>query len=327
MPVKSKFPAPIYQKPVIAVTGTTGPQTGVIGPTGPFGPRLPIGPTGVTGPTGPLTRVGPTGVGGLTGPTGAVGATGPSGGGEGTGPEGYYGDDGLEGPTGSTGATGRTGPAGRPGGPRGITGGSGPTGTGSVVGMSVPFFADNETFLTPPTTEIGQGAAPWSYSQVSANTIYLMPVLVPHARHFTQIVVDSYQASSVFSGIGLRLGIYDCGNDMHPTVPVFDSGLIIPVGQGRMGAVMAVDLQPKPYYLAMASNSATFWRVFGGDKLVPVLGWARYPPTTGNIWKFENIALIYRNTGLWLPGSAFPNLTAVSVGLAVNNNSLMIGIR
>jgi len=58
---------------LLAITGPTGAQSMVTGPTGV------IGPTGSTGPTGaPSTVAGPTGVTGPNGPTGPTGITGAS---------------------------------------------------------------------------------------------------------------------------------------------------------------------------------------------------------------------------------------------------------
>lgn len=109
--------APVVARPVVIVSG----------PTGPTGPA--VGPTGNTGPTGTLT--GPTGYTGNTGHTGASSVV--------TGPTGAVGPSGLVGPPGNsvTGTTGQTGPIG-PTGPslllQGVTGsGSGSWQSGNLI--------------------------------------------------------------------------------------------------------------------------------------------------------------------------------------------------
>jgi hypothetical protein len=96
MSTQSSIPAPIMAKPVVVISGHTGPSGGPTGPTGSIGP---VGGVGVMGPAG---QTGPTGIG-PTGPTG-IGAF--------TGPTGNTGPGGSPGPTGSVGSTGPQGPAG-----------------------------------------------------------------------------------------------------------------------------------------------------------------------------------------------------------------------
>lgn len=77
------------------ITGATGADSTVPGPTGSIGIT---GPTGSTGPTGANSTVpGPTGSSGATGATGPQGSTGPAG------------PTGQQGPTGPTGQQGPTG--------------------------------------------------------------------------------------------------------------------------------------------------------------------------------------------------------------------------
>lgn len=79
--------APVMARPVVVVSGHTGPSGGPTGPTGELGPTGAPGPASVIGPTGPFGtgptgQLGPTGTDGprgLTGPPGAVGSPGPIG--------------------------------------------------------------------------------------------------------------------------------------------------------------------------------------------------------------------------------------------------------
>jgi hypothetical protein len=222
MTVERNDSAAILQKPDVIIAGPTGP-VGATGPTGPQGDASLTGPTGAKGPTGVTSALGPTGPDRMTGPTGPRGATGPLDTEGGTGAQGFWGDWGPDGPTGPTGPTGRAGSKGPSSSPRGITGGMGPVGAGSVGGLSVPFFVDNETYLTMPMGRFGGGmigASP-GYTDIYASTVWLVPVFVPYRRVFTQIVVESGQ--SRVGDVGLRLGIYDCTEDMQPTVPIYDS--------------------------------------------------------------------------------------------------------
>jgi hypothetical protein len=323
MPVRSNHSAPISEIQPVTLTGPTGPQTGVTGPIGMMGLSVtgPAGPIGVSGPVGPP---GATGLGGFTGPTGAFGATGPQGGSEGTGPTGDYGEWGPDGPEGNTGPLGRTGSAGRPGGPTGVSGATGPTGAGNIGGVEVPFFVDSETFLTASMLSCGPNDSPWGYASVSTGTIALLPVFVPFARHYTEMVCESQQA--LYPTIAMRLGIYDCGNDMHPTVPLFDSGQILPIGQGRMGAFFDLDLVAKPYWLAISITQSSNFRAFSNAKLFPVLGYQRYTVVFDpkQNWRFEAGPIYFNGSG-WNFNTALPDLTAKT--LSSGGASIILGIR
>jgi hypothetical protein len=99
---------------VIDSTGAwVGPNSGLVGPTGPAGAMGPTGPAGAMGPTGPAGAMGPTGPAGAMGPTGPAGAMGP------TGPMGPTGAQGIQGVQGAQGIQGVQGPIG-PTGPSGI---------------------------------------------------------------------------------------------------------------------------------------------------------------------------------------------------------------
>ena len=329
MPVTANQPALIYQRYFSAL----------IGPTGPLGGTGPVGVAGATGigPTGPkgyrgYYNTGPTGPSGVTGFTGPLGWTGPQGFGSETGPQGDGGDWGIDGPTGDTGSIGPTGHLG-PGGnaPTGITGVSGSTGTGDYGGTDAPFFYDSEVFLTTPTLGVAnQTGSPWGFGSTNLFHITLVPVFVPFARTFTEIAVEV--AQTYYPTIGIQLGIYDCGADMHPTLPLFDSGLIAPLGKGRMTAAFSLALQAKPYYLAISANQAVSIRTFSAAYVVPTLGMKRYSPIWGtNDWMFETVALDTTAGGSWGSPSPFPDLSALTIGdrqqIAPSNFPLILGIR
>ena len=136
---------------VINTSGVwTGPNSGLVGATGPTGSTGGQGATGVTGPagstggqgaTGVTGPIGPTGTTGTTGGQGATGVTGP------TGPGGPAGPTGATGPAGPTGPLGPTGPAG-PTGPTGATGVTGPTGPGGPAGPTGPLGPTGPTGAT-----------------------------------------------------------------------------------------------------------------------------------------------------------------------------------
>jgi hypothetical protein len=106
-----------------------GPQTNVIGLTGPQGVTGPQGAAGPQGATGPQ---GTAGTQGFTGPTSAV--TGPQGA---TGPQGSSGPQGATGPQGVTGPQGATGPTSGVAGAQGLTGSQGPSGSTSSLSTTV----------------------------------------------------------------------------------------------------------------------------------------------------------------------------------------------
>lgn len=326
MPVTRNDPALVYLKPSVAITGPTGPAFNSTGPTGATGPAL-DGMTGPHGVTGPIGATGPTGPSGTTGSTGFRGNTGPAGSGEETGPVGSDGEDGPPGPTGNTGPTGRTGSQGKPGGPTGVLGGTGPTGKGNYGGVPVAFFTDNETFLTNAPHYIGPAsiASPWGFAEFGGSTIGLVPIYVPYARTFTQMVVELQQA--YFPTVGIRLGIYNCGDDMHPTTVLYDSGLILPTAKGRMGASFSIPLEARPYYLAVSGNQGMNFRAVESDKMLPVLGWRKYAPAfSSNTWRGENTGALRYFTFSWSGVLPFPDLTSspdISYYLAIP----IVGIR
>jgi hypothetical protein len=88
---------------VIDATGNwVGPNSGLIGPTGPQGPAGPQGPTGPDGATGPQGPAGPAGAQGPAGQQGPAGPAGP------TGPAGPSGIANCEWVTGTPGSLGAT---------------------------------------------------------------------------------------------------------------------------------------------------------------------------------------------------------------------------
>ncbi len=133
-----------------------GPNSGLVGPTGPqgaMGPQGPAGLNGATGAQGPAGARGPTGPAGAQGPAGATGATGANGATGARGPTGPAGAQGPAGATGATGARGATGPAGAAGptGPAGATGARGATGPAGPTGATGPAGSQGPTGATGAT--------------------------------------------------------------------------------------------------------------------------------------------------------------------------------
>jgi hypothetical protein len=321
MSVERNDPAAVHEKPEVIIPGSTGP-VGATGPTGAQGAASVTGPTGPQGVTGLTGALGATGPGQSTGPTGPRGATGPLDTEGGTGATGPWGEWGPDGPTGPTGPTGRVGSQGAPGGPHGGTGAVGPTGMGNIGGLQVPFFGDPEVYLTTPTIIFGAGNdVPWNYREFTAATIYLMPVFIPYARTYTEMVVESYEVRIL--DVGFKLGIYDCTEDMQPTVPLFGSSHQGPNGKGRMGVSFSLALSAKPYYLAFMCNYTERFRVFWGDEVAMSLGWRKYADNSK--WQFEIVALqtSYFNYNYNL---GFVDLTS-KTDVKPGNSLLMIGIR
>jgi hypothetical protein len=257
----AQFPEPVKARPVVVVGGFTGPAGGPTGETGPQG--IEPGPTGATGPVGPtgLFGTGPTGPASHTGPTGIPGATGPLG----------SGPDGPEGPTGETGSTGDTGPTGPMGGlgatgpATGATGPAGPIGPlggGNICGQQVPFFNDSTVYLTMPI----MSNFPVQWVTGAAHRLVLVPVYVPYSRIYTMMMIDTANSSAK-----IRMGIYDCNSDMHPTVPLVDSGHLSPPG-GPLSFAFSVALSPKPYYLAYWTDESVSVAGLLGRWIVQTLG-------------------------------------------------------
>jgi hypothetical protein len=255
-------PTIIYAKPVRVVGGPTGPGFGPTGPTGAQGDVSLTGPTGYTGPTGPM-GTGPAGEDGATGPTGATGQTGPFGAGP-IGPTGEQGAIGYTGPTGPTGVVGATGIDGPATGPTGPAGPVGPLGAGNIAGIGVPLYADANTYLVMPTGP----NIPLGTTIVSPDVITLIPVFIPYGRVYTKLAIQSYQADPAAR---FRLGIYDCDEEMHPTVPVVDSGNLVPV-MDLMTVTISAALSPKPYYLAIWCGTDLQFKSFPGSYAIQTLG-------------------------------------------------------
>jgi hypothetical protein len=331
MTVERNNPAAVLQKPEVIVSGPTG-SVGAIGPTGPMGPPSLTGATGPPGERGAY-NTGPTGSDGVTGPMGPRGETGPEGIGGLTGSTGWWGDWGDDGPTGPTGATGRQGAIGAGGGPRGVTGGLGPTGIGSYGGLQVPFFVDRETYLVTPQIQLassggygGLRTTDWYYRALNSVTIYLVPVFVPYARKYTEMVIEPYQDRA---GINFKLGIYDCDlATMRPTVPIYDSDSLTPIYKGRMAVNFDLDLQAKPYYLALVTDTwGVYFRTFGSNDVAMSLGWRKYADNSK--WMFESVALSFNASffNWWYFNTPLPDLTDRFAEIATTNFILMQGIR
>jgi hypothetical protein len=317
MATQSIDPAEIMVKPVVVIGGPTGPVGG-LGPTGPEGAAPVTGATGPYGSTGSMGITGPTGPDHFTGSTGPPGATGPleiDGPTGATGWWGLWGDQGFTGPTGSTGARGAIG---IPATPTGITGGIGPTGRGNYGGVSAPFFADPQVFLTIPFVKWTREK---TYRQLSAGALYLTPVFLPFARHCTQIVVDSYQ--SVYPTVRLWLSIYDCDDNMHPTVPLFGSVAINSIPQGQVSAFCNLDLAARPYYLGFLLDTGEYFATIDTDMIPVLLGWRKYDDNSR--WMFEAQQLYYRGNFTY---GTFPTLTDVPQSdLVLSTSAVWIGIR
>jgi hypothetical protein len=325
MSILFKDPALITTRPIVVVRGSTGP-VGALGPTGLQGAGSVTGATGPRGITGPF-GTGPTGPNAETGPAGPRGATGPSDVSSSPGSTGWYGNWGDDGPTGITGSAGRTGPAGLAGGPKGVSGTTGPIGVGSYGGLTTPLFADSETYLTPPYSRYVQVDA-LSYFQLASNTMALVPIYVPFARTFTEMVVDSFQGRA--PGVFFRLAIYDCTANMHPTVALVQSGNIQVGGAGRIGFTFSYALAAKPYYLAFVQNTALVqFRCLTGNQIMPVLGMRKY--VDNSQWMFETCLLKYTsNSPFYNYSSGFIDLTskvAPDLDFPGNNVTVLIGLR
>jgi hypothetical protein len=307
MSVRFKDDSLISGKPIVVVGGPTG----LLGPAGVAGPEGPPAVTGATGPTGEpgsMGLIGPTGRDMPTGPVGPRGETGAQRFDD-TGPTGPYGDDGPQGPTGSLGDTGITGPTGPRGGQTGpVSDLTGPTGASAIAVSQVPFFADPDVFLTVPVlTHFEDGQRYWA---MSTNMICLVPIFVPYARLFTQIAVENYTSYNYLARF--RLGIYDCDQTMHPTVPLFSSESIappVPLTGGRYVVPMSTPLQPKPYFLAYwGSGTAMTLKAFESNQIPAVLGLQKRFFTADNNTFFQTHvgALSFGQTY----GPPFPNLTS-----------------
>jgi hypothetical protein len=323
MPVKLHEQAPILDRPVVMIGGSTGP----VGATGPMGPQGAAAVTGSTGPQGIAgpSSTGPTGLAAGTGPTGPRGATGPITVSTDPGPTGWGGDWGDEGPTGITGPAGRTGSVGTPGGPQGVFGTTGPVGVGSYGGLQVPLFVDTETYLTTPYGHrVNSVDNSPGYYITNSSTIYLVPIFVPYPRIFTEMVIDSYQERQ---GVFFRMAIYDCDENMHPTVPLVQAPNMQVGGDGRIGFTFSYALSAKPYYLAFLGDTyGVYWRFLASDQIMPVLGWRKYADNSQ--WMFEATWMKYSRFG-YVFSDGFINLTSmITPDLDfVGGSVLFMGIR
>ena len=146
---------------------------------------------------------------------------------------------------------------------------------------------------------------------------------VPFARTFTSIVIESYQA--VYPTDRMRLGVYDCDQNMHPTVPVFDSGNISPIGIGRIMASGSFALQAKPYYLALLTDTFGInFRGYAADQYLMTLGWRKYADNSA--WMYDSPGMTYSGGGY----APFPDLTlktTPSLKLMDAGGIPLIGIR
>jgi hypothetical protein len=308
----------ILAKPVVVIGGPTGPAGGPTGPTGPEGTATTTGPTGPRGPTGPL-GTGPTGPSSATGPTGPLGATGPVG----IGPQGPTGEQGYQGYTGPTGATGLQGEVGATGpatGPTGPDGPGGPPGTGNICGMQVPIFDSPITYLVMPMATNN----PIISISMPANLLILTPVFVPYSRLYTKMAIDCNTTN--LEG-RFRMGIYDCTEEMHPTIPIVDSGNLVPTAANLMEITYSRMLSPKPYYLALWCGSVMSFQGFYGYYVFQTLGMR----STASGFENQTHTVMYNLT---FDEGDFPDLTAndsytlnSAAGFVTATGTIIQGIR
>jgi hypothetical protein len=319
MPVLSKDDAAVLLLRMVAITGPSGPRIDLTGPTGPQGSMAPTGPTGSVGNTGPMD-IGATGPTAKLGVTGPRGATGPQASGDVTGATGPYGDFGLDGASGPVGVLGPTGYTGPGGGPLGGTGVTGPTGTGNVAGVQAPIFASATPYLTAAPL-VGTAAGEGTFNQYRShlpNYIYLTPIFVPFARTYTSMMVESYTLNTPAF---FRMGLYDCTEEMHPTVPLVDSGNT-PVAAGLITCSFSVALNPKPYFLAFWCNIANiFFKFWDVRDVAPTLGMKLYPDSSA--WSNSINFMRYSRTY----SGGLPDLTLLTPTTLDNGGSIIQGIR
>jgi hypothetical protein len=340
MPIVQNDPALINTRPVIVThgpTGSTGPAGGPTGPLGPTGTSFtgptgatgvrgtgPTGPTGAgafTGPTGPTGRTGPPGSPGATGaampgvtgpsgptgsaggPTGPTGATGPLGGPTGPTGAGATGATGVAGSATNTGATGPTGPLGT--GPTGATGGTGVTGPTGTVGSSAspavfPNWSDPNTWLTQQV--LGGSSAPVGVALL-ANTIILLPFIVPAAKTYTKIFAH---VTAISAGNSIQFGLYAPTVNNLPGVVLADSGA---VSAGTTGiktytfSPSSLALTPGLYFFAITANAAVSVNTFNTGTTINILGHNLIGTTNTPISRFQYSVTF---------GSPLPNLTSVA---------------
>jgi hypothetical protein len=317
MAIRSNDSALVMDRPVVTITGATGPRIGLTGPTGGQGDASPIGPTGATGDGGPIA-VGPVGPTSITGSTGPRGDTGPVLSSNMTGATGWWGDWGASGPTGPVGPAGETGFTGPGGGPLGVTGLLGPTGSGSVCGVQSPSFFSPGIYLTAAPLLVNDLGSPYAFRYASANNIYLVPIFVPYARIYTEMAVESY----VTNTLGFfRMGLYDCTEDMRPTVPLVDCGNR-PVSAGMIVAAFSVALKQKPYYLAFwCNNNSIYFKYWGPEDVATTLGIRQ--SSFGDSWSQGINYLRYARTY----GPVFPDLTLILPTALETGGTTIQGIR
>jgi hypothetical protein len=140
----------------------------------------------------------------------------------------------------------------------------GPLGGGNVCGSMAPMFAYTNTFLVMPSLS----NIPLTEVTLDPNVIYLIPVYVPFARHYTAMAIAVVGSENVF-----KIGIYDCDQDMHPTVCLVET---VPMNWTTTGVTQVpidVMLSPKPYYLALWAGGEIRVEAFPGTYVVHTLGW------------------------------------------------------
>jgi hypothetical protein len=130
----------------------------------------------------------------------------------------------------------------------------------------MPFFADPNVYLAAESVD---GLTSTS-STISSNVLLLRPIRVPKARTFTQICFEI--TSPGLSGALVRVGLYDCDDNMHPLAPLFDSGDLVPSISGLVTVSCSLNLVAKPYYLAWISSGSFGARTWSGAQCINALG-------------------------------------------------------
>lgn len=227
---------------------------------------------------------------------------------QGAGPPGPQGPQGDPGPTGPQGPTG----------PAGANGTNGTNGTNGAAGqpgsIQLPYYQNSGFFLT--NAIIGTGNL--TPVTLAANSLTLVPLVVPEDRTFTTI---QCQFTGGSAGTHSSFGIYNCDANRQPTTPVIDSGSLNVTAASLKTVTISQHLAAGVYFQANWTDTAVNIEGFNGSGQQAVLGVVG----GASSWSQTCSGLIFNLTY----ASTLPNLTGISPSsfLLGSTQAHIVGIR
>jgi hypothetical protein len=178
--------------------------------------------------------------------------------------------------------------------------------------LAFPFVPGSTGLYVTPQLNGGPAASSVS---ITGNTIWLLPLIIPVTRTFTNAGM-SVQGSS--SGSAAMIGIYQCLSSGYPGALIASTAQFTMDSPADLSPALAVTLTPGCYFIAFWANNAHNMLTFSVSQLATVLGYQIHVAGPVGIVGYSH-ALTYTTT--------WPNLTSTPPSSIIYTGSVpTIGI-